>query len=94
MFDDIRLFRAACATRDPEGARLIAQRYIDQHWDEVAPHLGHLSIEDLVALVSAYRAAGRIDDSTVADMWIMARLPRQHITGELHVRMPSLTSQN
>jgi hypothetical protein len=65
-------------------ARGLARAYIGRRRSELAPALEPYSLEDLVQLIDAYRAAGREDDRIIADMWLLTNYDPQRITGTIN----------
>jgi hypothetical protein len=87
--DPLREFDNEWNSGNRELARELAREYVTSHWDELAPHLEHLSIPQLVSMVSAYRAQGREDDRIACEMWILSQVPPQSISGVINVKLPS-----
>lgn len=63
----------------------IAVAYVNDHFEQLDELIGHMHVDELVHLVDNYRAAGRIADRIITDMWIIARIPKRHITGTINV---------
>lgn len=68
----------------------MAQAYVDANKAACEARFGHLSLEQLVADVSHYRANERVEDVWATDAWILANFEPQNIggTGNITIRRP------
>lgn len=73
---------ANVATRDE--ARAYAKAYVNQYRAQLEGKYKDLSIDALVPMLSAYRAAGRDEDVVIIDMWLQSEFPIQHITAQVN----------
>lgn len=85
MEPELAEFDREWRTGDRERARELACAYVAAHRAALAPYLGGLSIDELVALVTAYRGMGREDDRIVVDMWLLSEHPPQQISGSIRM---------
>ena len=65
--------------RDRITAKAIARAYVEKYRANLAPVLEQYSREDLVGLVTEYRASGRESDRVIADMWLLTQYEPQDI---------------
>jgi len=75
---------------DRDLARSIARDWIASAHPRLRELLRQYSLEGLVRLVSAYRAAGQEEDMIIAKMWILVEYPPQNITGQFDIKLPGV----
>lgn len=68
-------------TGDRGKAKTLAKAYVAANRAHLLQHLEGLDIPALVAMVTAYRQAGRHEDAKVVDMWLLSEFEPQRITG-------------
>ncbi len=68
---------------DRAKAKELASAYVEAHRAEIEPHLGGLSLDTIVLMVSDYRRVGRESDRIIADMWLITEHPQQRVTGTI-----------
>lgn len=71
-------------------AKELAIEWVDRH-PQIAVTLDPYALEDIVRMIGRYYDIGNESDRIIADMYLLARRPPQHITGTLN--MGSLTEQ-
>lgn len=76
--------------RDDALCVTLAQAYVDANKQACEARFGHLTLEQLVADVSHYRANGRDEDLWATEAWLRAQFLPQQIggTGTIVLKRP------
>jgi hypothetical protein len=81
------------AAGDRALARELAVEYVAENRERLAPLLTRYTREGLVAEVDALRAAGRSDDVTVAEMWLLSEYEPVEIRAEIRISIARLVGR-
>ena len=79
MEDALQQFEDEWFTGSRGRARSMAADYVNAHHAELGEMFGTLSIDEMVAVVTAARARGDVETRIKADMWLLTEHPPQHI---------------